>query len=90
MRTPVRLTRGPINSGIYATKLSKEELSWYQENGSTLNGNIQYEIANFMDGKRTVTEIRDAVSAEFFPVETEVVTHFIEDLVKMGLAEWKK
>jgi hypothetical protein len=88
-RIPARLTRGPINSGIYASKLSDEELSWYQKNRRSLNSNVQYEIVNFIDGTHTVSEIRNAVSAEFVPIETDVVVRFIEDLVKMEFVTWK-
>ncbi len=36
-----------------------------------------YEIVNFVDGKRTVGEIRDAVSAEFGPVALEAVSDYL-------------
>jgi len=54
-----------------------------------LSGTVRFEIVNFIDGKRTVSEIRNAVSAEYNPVDKSVVGHFIEDLVKAGAAEWK-
>ena len=37
-----------------------------------------YEIVNFIDGKRTVGEIRDAVSAEFGPIALETVSGYLE------------
>ncbi|HEX3912269.1 MAG TPA: M28 family peptidase [Steroidobacteraceae bacterium] len=37
-----------------------------------------YEIVNFVDGKRTVGEIRDAVSAEFGPIPLEVVSDYLQ------------
>jgi hypothetical protein len=36
-----------------------------------------YEIVNFIDGKRTVGEIRDAVAAEFGPVPLEAVSDYL-------------
>jgi hypothetical protein len=33
---------------------------------------------NFIDGKRTVGEIRDAVSAEFGPIALETVSGYLE------------
>ena len=36
-----------------------------------------YEIVNFVDGKKTVAEIRDAVSAEFGPIPFEVVSDYL-------------
>jgi len=88
-RIPVRLTRGPIGSGIPEEKLTEKEAQWYTAVRRELNGNVRYEIANFMDGKHTVSDIRDAVSAEFFPVPATVVARYIEDLVKTGIVNWK-
>ncbi len=36
-----------------------------------------YEIVNFVDGKKTVAEIRDAVSAEFGPIPFELVSDYL-------------
>lgn len=45
---------------------------------------VAYEVVNFADGKRTVSEIRDAVSAEFGPIDTRVVAEWLELLAKIG------
>ncbi len=37
-----------------------------------------YEILNFVNGKRTIGEIRDAVSAEYSPIPIEVVADFLK------------
>jgi aminopeptidase YwaD len=37
-----------------------------------------YEIINFVDGKRSTVEIRDAVAAEFGPVPLEVVVDYLK------------
>ena len=37
-----------------------------------------YEIVNFVDGKRSVGEIRDAVSAEYGPIPLEVVADYLK------------
>jgi aminopeptidase YwaD len=37
-----------------------------------------YEIVNFVDGKKTVAEIRDAVSAEFGPIPLELVSDYLQ------------
>lgn len=89
-RIPVRLTRGPLPGGFPQDKLNPADASWYTGPGRNLSGTARFEIVNFINGKRTVTEIRDAVSAEFNPVPTEIVAHYINDLVKAGAAEWKK
>ena len=48
------------------------------------SGDVTYEIVNFMDGQRTVSEIRDAVSAEFEPVPLGAVGEYIDMLVRFG------
>jgi hypothetical protein len=44
-----------------------------------------YEVLNFVDGKQTAQEIRDAVSAEFGPVELELVVEYLRALEKIGV-----
>jgi aminopeptidase YwaD len=46
-----------------------------------------YEVLNFADGKRNAQEIRDAVSAEYGPVPLEMVTEYLNALVKIGVVE---
>ena len=54
-------------------------------------GAYAYEVLNFVDGKRTAQEIRDAVSAEFGPVPLEYVVEYLRALEKIGvLKEVKK
>ena len=52
-------------------------------------GNARFELVNFIDGSRTVTQIRDALSAQFGPVTISQVGHYLDDLVKVGVVEWK-
>jgi hypothetical protein len=47
-------------------------------------GDIVYELANFIDGKRTISDIRDAVSAEFGSVPLPPVVEYFERLAKAG------
>jgi len=49
-----------------------------------------YEVLNFVDGKRNVQEIRDAVSAEYGPVPLEIVEEYLRALEKIGLLEMVK
>jgi len=37
-----------------------------------------YEIVNFVDGKRSVGEIRDAVAAEYGPIPLAVVADYLK------------
>ena len=45
---------------------------------------VAYEIVNFADGTRTVSEIRDAVSAEFGPVDVKIVAEWLDLLARAG------
>jgi hypothetical protein len=87
-RVPKRLTRGPLGSGLPANQLSVEDAAWYSSPDFPLRGNATFELVNFIDGKRTVTEIRNALSAEFGPIPTEAVARFVDDLVRVGVVEW--
>jgi aminopeptidase YwaD len=44
-----------------------------------------YEILNFVDGKRTTGEIRDAVSAEYGPVDVHLVAEYLRALEAGGV-----
>jgi aminopeptidase YwaD len=50
---------------------------------------VTYEIVNFIDGSRTVGEIRDAVSAEFEPIELKAVAEYLDLLAKTGAVRFK-
>jgi len=45
---------------------------------------VAYEIVNFIDGKRTISDIRDAVMAEFGAVQLPAVVQYLEALAKAG------
>jgi aminopeptidase YwaD len=53
-------------------------------------GDITYEVVNFIDGVRSIGEIRDAVSAEFRPIELHAVAEYLELLVKTGAVSFRK
>jgi hypothetical protein len=46
--------------------------------------NIVYELGNFVDGKRSISDIRDAVSAEFGSLPLPSVVDYFERLAKSG------
>jgi len=58
-------------------------------NAQDLSELYAYEIVNFVDGKRTVGEIRDAVSAEYEPLPVELVNDYLEACNEAGLVQWK-
>jgi len=88
-RVPVRLTRGPLAGGLPESRLDEKAAAWHQSEGRVLGGNVRFEIVNFIDGKRSVSEIRNAVAAEYGPIDKALVARFIEDLVRAGLARWQ-
>jgi hypothetical protein len=50
----------------------------------------QFEVLNFTDGRRTVAEIRDAVSAELDPVSIEAVTEYLELLARAEVVRFQE
>ena len=44
-----------------------------------------YETLNFVDGKRNAQQIRDAVSAEYGPVQLAMVVEYLQALAKIGI-----
>ena len=42
------------------------------------------ELGNFIDGKRSISDIRDAVSSEFSPIALPVVVEYFERVAKAG------
>lgn len=52
-----------------------------------MDSRITYEILNFIDGKKSVLDIRNAVSAEFEPVRLEWVIDYLELLEKAGIVK---
>ncbi|MBI1805580.1 MAG: hypothetical protein HYR76_00850, partial [Ignavibacteria bacterium] len=88
LRIPLRLTRGPLDFRLPESKLDSVSASWYHSKEFTLDGDMRFELVNFIDGKQTVSEIRNALSAEFHPVELNVVKRYIDDLAKVGVIKF--
>jgi hypothetical protein len=49
-----------------------------------------YEIINFVDGKRSVGEIRDAVSAEYGPLPLNLVTDYLDACAEAQVIQWNQ
>ncbi len=84
---PNREFRGPLPSHYLATQLGGD-FDWYQENATAIGGNMgakTFEIANLADGKRSILEIRDIVSAQFTETDLEFVVRYVEDMRRLGL-----
>ena len=89
-RVPTRLTRSSLqmhNLSVPERNLPQDQAAWYGSADNPLTGIHRMEIVNFMDGERTIHQIRDAVSAGYGPVPTEAVARYIDDLVAVGVVE---
>jgi hypothetical protein len=89
-RVPERLTRGPLDFGLPESALEPEQAAWYAGPEFTMSGDERFELVNFIDGRRNVAEIRDAVSAFGHPVDVRVVYRYLDDLAKAGVVRWKE
>lgn len=49
-----------------------------------------YEIVNFVDGKRSVGEIRDAVSAEYGPLPIDLVSDYLDACAEARVIQWNQ
>jgi hypothetical protein len=88
LRVPLRLTRGPLDFGLPASQLPPDAAEWYSSPEFPLDGSERFELVNFIDGARTVTDIRDALSAEYGPVAVADVARYVEDLATVGVIQW--
>jgi len=101
-RVPIRIGEfGPLtyqNDNVLLARLGKERYAKIKlinsEATPMLNvrdqsGLYAYEIVNFVNGKRTVGEIRDAVSAEYGPLPVNLVADYIEACAEAGVIQWK-
>ena len=83
---------GPMNAFGYSyleDKLGAEAVSELQlRRHSTEHGNgyaMAYEALNFVDGRRTVSDIRDWLVAEFGTVPVEAVAEYLQALESIGV-----
>jgi aminopeptidase YwaD len=101
-RVPIRVGEfGPLtyqNDNVLMTRLGKKRYAKIKlinsEVTPMLNVRDQselyaYEIVNFVNGKRTVGEIRDAVSAEYGPLPVNLVADYLEACAEAGVIQWK-
>jgi len=101
-RVPTRIGEfGPLtyqNDNVLLARLGKERYAKIKlinsEATPMLNVRDQselyaYEIVNFINGNRTVGEIRDAVSAEYGPLPVNLVANYLEACAEAGVVQWK-
>jgi aminopeptidase YwaD len=90
-RVPVRVGEfGPLtfqNDDVLLDRLGSERVSKIKLLNDQSNRLIRvqdrgelyaYEIVNFVDGKRSVGEVRDAVAAEYGPIPIDVVVDYLK------------
>ena len=58
-----------------------------KHNEIRLGGEYQYEALNLVDGRRSVEEIRDALSAIYAPVAVEDVRQYLEALASIEVIQ---
>ncbi len=101
-RVPLRVGEfGPLtyqNDNVLLARLGRDRYSKIKlinsEATQLLNVRDQselyaYEIVNFVNGRRTVGEIRDAVSAEYGPLPVNLVADYLEACAEAGVIQWK-
>src|SRR6266849_1917378 len=101
-RVPIHVGEfGPLtyqNDNVLLARLGKERYAKIKlinsEATQLLNVRDQselyaYEIVNFVNGKRTVGEIRDAVSAEYGPLPVNFVADYLDACAEAGVIRWK-
>ena len=89
-RIPQRSSRGPIDSNYLRENLGEADLEWYGSDANPLQGDLQFELHNLLDGKTTLSEVRDILSAEFTPLETAAVARYVAALERIGLVTGKE
>jgi aminopeptidase YwaD len=101
-RVPIRIGEfGPLtyqNDNVLLARLGKERYSKIKlinaDATQLLNVRDQselyaYEIVNFVNGKHSVGEIRDAVSAEYGPLPLNLVADYLDACAEAGVIRWK-
>ena len=84
--------RGPLSAFGYdylvdkygAERASALRLLGY-EGARGGGGDYAYEVLNFVDGRRTARQVRDAVSAAYGPVPLELVVEYLRALEQIGV-----
>lgn len=70
----------PLNRDYLKEKLEAKEVEKIK-----IRGDLAFEVANYMNGKRSLLEIRNAVSAEYGPQKLKDIWEYVKILEKAGL-----
>jgi hypothetical protein len=74
-----------LTDKLGSENVSKLRLRRFAGNG----GQYSYEALNFVDGQRTVSEIRDWLTTELGPVPLDIVEEYLEALESIGVIRQK-
>jgi hypothetical protein len=101
-RIPIRIGEfGPLtyqNDNVLLARLGEERYSRIKLLNSEANPLLSvqdqselyaYEIVNFVNGKNTVGQIRDAVSAEYGPLPVSFVAEYLNACAEAKVIRWK-
>jgi aminopeptidase YwaD len=101
-QVPIRIGEfGPLtyqNDNVLLARLGKDRYTKIQLINSEATPLLKvrdqselyaYEIVNFVNGQRTVGEIRDAVSAEYGPIPVSLVNDYLQACAEAGVIRWK-
>jgi len=88
---PVRFFKGTLDSNLLRKELGEKEYEWYRDMDEKDRefSKKAAEIVNFIDGKRSVFDLVNAVSAEYSETNSEYVLKFLRDLEKLKLVSFK-
>ena len=88
-RIPARKVTGPMNVYYYdyvADRASADDLRIVERvTGGARGEIIAYEILNLVDGRRSIADISDYISAAYGPVAIEDVVDYLRVLEKIGV-----
>ncbi len=86
---PKRLFKGTIDPDYMSDELG-DDFQWHRdvEKDDHDFSRKTYDMVNLIDGKRSLQEIMDIVSAEFGPTSHEHTLRFMSDLKKIGLVSY--
>jgi hypothetical protein len=89
---PKRLFKGTLDSNVLRETLDEKELGWYEKvREKDINFDKKTaEALNFMDGKRTFSQVMKAVSAEYGETDSEHLFKFLKDLERIRLVQFSE
>ena len=79
---PIRTTK--MLGFIASQKLIEETKDIRKFPIPTVSDRIELEVRNFIDGRRSILDIRNAVSAEFWPIPLPDIEQYIKILEQLG------